>query len=237
MARVAQECFLNSGINLILNVKGGIMEKLSRVLQAEPMFNIDDLVRKPKLGFCSHFHVDTFQMPDKRTKSLMFFEGTPTNLGCTILLSGGSVNELSLVKHIIKFMVYVVYNSKLEQSFILDKYADFNIKNTMFDVSKNENLFELSKKIENNQKSNEQSLEIEKNENSHSLNEALKANVLEKKEISVEQSPLLDVSRSSLDDASNLKLQKQNSKDKADEDEFKMTICEQHRDKLCAANE
>ena len=42
-------------------------------------------------------------------------------------------------------MVYVVYNSKLEQSFILDKYADFNLKNTIFDVSKNESFFELDK--------------------------------------------------------------------------------------------
>ena len=147
VARVAQECFLNSGINLILNVKGVIMEKLSRVLQAEPMINIDDInpARKPKLGFCSHFHIDTFQMPDQRAKSLMFFEGTPTNLGCTVVLRGGSINELSLVKRIIRFMVYVVYNSKLEQSFILDKYADFNLKNTIFDVSKNESFFELDK--------------------------------------------------------------------------------------------
>ena len=148
VARVAQECFLSSGINLILNVKGIIMDKLCRVLQAEPMYNIDDLVRKPKLGFCSHFHVDSYQRPDRRIKSLMYFEGTPTNLGCTLLLSGGSVNELAHVKHIIRFMVYAAYNSKLEQSFILDKYADFNIKNTIFDASKSESFFEIDKSRE-----------------------------------------------------------------------------------------
>ena len=27
-------------------------------------------------------------------------------------------------------MIYVVYNSKLEQSFVMDKYADFSLKNS-----------------------------------------------------------------------------------------------------------
>jgi hypothetical protein len=29
-------------------------------------------------------------------------------------------------------MIYVAYNSKLEHSFILDKYADFTLKNSKF---------------------------------------------------------------------------------------------------------
>ena len=32
------------------------------------------------------------------------------------------------IKSLTSFMIYVAYNSKLEQSFILDKYADFEVK-------------------------------------------------------------------------------------------------------------
>ena len=118
-------------VSLVLNVKSSIMDKLCRFLQADPMYSIDDLVRKPKLGFCSRFHIENYQIVDKDiTKSLMFFEGTPTNLGCTILLTGASTSELAIIKAITKLMIYVAYNSKLEQSFIMDKYSDFSLKNS-----------------------------------------------------------------------------------------------------------
>ncbi|RNA04258.1 1-phosphatidylinositol 3-phosphate 5-kinase-like [Brachionus plicatilis] len=106
------------------------MDKLARFLQADPMYSIDDPIRKPKLGFCSRFHVQSYHFASDRQKSLMFFEGTPTNLGCTILLHSQNEIELKNVKAVLKFMIYVVYNAKLEQSFILDKYADFNLKNS-----------------------------------------------------------------------------------------------------------
>lgn len=128
VARIAQEIFLQSNVSLILNVKASLMEKLSRFLQADPMFDANDLLRKPKLGFCTNFHVDNIKIANGRVKPLMFFEGTPTNLGCTILLYGMSNNELTVVKSLTKFMIYAAYNSKLEQSFIIDKCADFFIK-------------------------------------------------------------------------------------------------------------
>lgn len=96
VARIAQEIFLQSNVTLVLNVKSKIMEKLCRFLQADPMYSIDDLVRKPKLGICSKFYVDNYKMQSNRVKTLMFFEGTPTNLGCTVLLCGTSLNELSV---------------------------------------------------------------------------------------------------------------------------------------------
>ncbi len=128
VARIAQDTFLQSNVSLVLNVKANIMDKLCRFLQADPMFSIDDVLRKPKLGVCSHFHIDNVKLTNGRIKPLMFFEGTPTNLGCTILLYGGSLNELKVVKSITRFIIYVVYNSKLEQSFMYDKNADFFVK-------------------------------------------------------------------------------------------------------------
>jgi 1-phosphatidylinositol-3-phosphate 5-kinase len=55
-------------------------------------------MRKPRLGFCTKFHVEKYQFCEKDDlfKPLMYFEGTPTNLGCTILLTGASNEELSV---------------------------------------------------------------------------------------------------------------------------------------------
>lgn len=57
------------------------------------------------------------------SKTLMFFEGCPQHLGCTIKLSGASEYELARVKDIIIFMVYAAYHSQLEISFLMDEFA------------------------------------------------------------------------------------------------------------------
>lgn len=106
VARVAQEIFLLSDVSLALNVKSNIMDKLARFLQADPMYSIDDPIRKPKLGFCSRFHVQSYHLAKNRYKSLMFFEGTPTNLGCTLLLHGQ--NELELKVNLLIFYVQLL---------------------------------------------------------------------------------------------------------------------------------
>lgn len=56
-------------------------------------------------------------------KTLMFFEGCPPQLGCTIKLRGASEYELARVKEIIIFMVCVAYHSQLEISFLMDEFA------------------------------------------------------------------------------------------------------------------
>lgn len=55
-------------------------------------------MRKPRLGFCTRFHVEKYVLDEKNDwfKPLMYFEGTPTNLGCTILITGASIDELSV---------------------------------------------------------------------------------------------------------------------------------------------
>lgn len=212
------------------------MDKLCRFLQADPMYSIDDLIRKPKLGFCTNFHVDNYQISNSRSKSLMFFEGTPTNLGCTILLSGGSAHELAIVKSLIRFMVYVAYNSKLEQSFILDKYADFDIKNTIYE-HKNDT-FTLAEAEKPSEKEKEESPRVSvdavekltaQKHDSHKEN----SNQIVLKEISVDQSPLEDGSKSDDDTF------KEEDKDEKNLDEsingrsskLRLAICEQHKEK------
>lgn len=63
-----------------------------------------------------------FFFPDE-VKTLMFFEGCPPYLGCSIKLRGASLYELSRVKEIIRLMVCVAYHSQLEISFLMDEFA------------------------------------------------------------------------------------------------------------------
>ncbi|KAJ7345305.1 hypothetical protein JRQ81_001255 [Phrynocephalus forsythii] len=58
-----------------------------------------------------------------QTKTLMFFEGCPQHLGCTIKLRGAGEYELARVKEILIFMICVAYHSQLEISFLMDEFA------------------------------------------------------------------------------------------------------------------
>ena len=53
----------------------------------------------------------------------MYFDGCASHLGCTIALRGGSLQELCVVKQIVKFLVYCAYHSRLETSFLMDEFA------------------------------------------------------------------------------------------------------------------
>lgn len=188
VARIAQDIFLQSNVSLILNVKPTLMEKLARFLQADPMYSIDDVLRKPKLGFCSNFRVEKVKLPgNNKMKPLMFFEGTPTNLGCTILLYGATLSELTLIKSITRFMLYAVYNSKLEQSFIFDKYADFSIKKAVVELKSNLSHFE-SEPIQQPEKLAESSKVV---------SSQVKTQSSQSEEITLDQGPLNDTKNSS----------------------------------------
>lgn len=57
------------------------------------------------------------------TKTLAFFEGCNPARGATIVLRGASRKELAKVRDVLRFMVLIVYNSKLEKSFIMDEFG------------------------------------------------------------------------------------------------------------------
>ena len=57
------------------------------------------------------------------TKTLAFFEGCSPNLGATVVLRGAERKELAVVRDVLRFMVFVAYNSKLEKAFIMDEFG------------------------------------------------------------------------------------------------------------------
>ncbi|XP_078407853.1 1-phosphatidylinositol 3-phosphate 5-kinase isoform X3 [Cetorhinus maximus] len=123
VSRIAQDMLLENGITLVINVKQQVLDRVSRVTQGDLVMSMDQLLTKPRLGTCHKFFLQPFQLPNGHTKTLMFFEGCPQHLGCTVKLRGASEYELARVKEILIFMVCVAYHSQLELSFLMDEFA------------------------------------------------------------------------------------------------------------------
>lgn len=73
------------------------------------------------LGMCHSFYIRSFG--SYNTKHLMFFDGCATHLGCTVILRGAPNKELKGVKRVMSFMIFALYNWKLEKSYMMDIFA------------------------------------------------------------------------------------------------------------------
>ena len=56
-ARVAQDLLKDCGVTLILNVKPTVMERVSRLTQAQIVPCMDAQISKPRLGMCHSFYL------------------------------------------------------------------------------------------------------------------------------------------------------------------------------------
>ncbi|KAI3912890.1 hypothetical protein MKW98_012832 [Papaver atlanticum] len=130
VSRFAQEYLFEKDISLVLNIKRPLLERIARCTGAQIVPSIDHLsTQKP--GYCEAFHVEKFleahgsagQGGKKLVKTLMFFEGCPKPLGCTILLKGANGDELKKVKHVLHYSVFAAYHLALETSFLADEGA------------------------------------------------------------------------------------------------------------------
>lgn len=91
VSRFAQEYLLAKDISLVLNIKRPLLERIARCTGAQIVPSVDHLA-SPKLGYCENFHVERFvedlgtadQGGKKLVKTLMYFEGCPKPLGCTV---------------------------------------------------------------------------------------------------------------------------------------------------------
>ncbi|KAF5732083.1 hypothetical protein HS088_TW18G00772 [Tripterygium wilfordii] len=130
VSRYAQEYLLEKDISLVLNIKRTLLERIARCTGAQIVPSIDHLSSQ-KLGYCEKFHVEKFledlgtsgKGGKKSMKTLMYFEGCPKPLGCTIFLRGASSDELKKVKHVVQYGVFAAYHLALETSFLADEGA------------------------------------------------------------------------------------------------------------------
>ncbi|MCJ1306458.1 1-phosphatidylinositol-3-phosphate 5-kinase [Agyrium rufum] len=120
---LALELLEAAAIAVAYNVKTSVLEAVSRCTQTRIVSSIDKLAIMPiQHGECSNFSLKTF-VYGGRKKTYMYLSGCPKELGCTIVLRGGDPLTLAKVKRITEFMVYIVYNLKLETSLMRDEFA------------------------------------------------------------------------------------------------------------------
>ncbi|PFH62644.1 hypothetical protein XA68_12718 [Ophiocordyceps unilateralis] len=120
---VALQYLSEANIAVAYNVKDTVIEAVARCAEAEIVESLDMLALPVRVGRCSAFEVRTFVNNDHpgRKKSYIFLSGCRADLGCTIALRGADNRTLGRMKQIMEFMVYVVYNLKLETSLLRDE--------------------------------------------------------------------------------------------------------------------
>jgi len=105
------------------NVKASVLEAVSRCCQTRIISSMDKLAIKPaQAGRCASFYLKTY-VTMRRKKTYMFLSGCTKELGCTIVLRGDNTQVLAKIKSITEFMIYVVYNLKLETCLMRDEFA------------------------------------------------------------------------------------------------------------------
>ncbi|PQE32619.1 phosphatidylinositol-4-phosphate 5-Kinase protein [Rutstroemia sp. NJR-2017a WRK4] len=123
---LALQYLAEANIAVIYNVKPSVIEAVSRCAQTEVISSIDMVALKPvHIGKSSGFDVKTYvhsDIPGKK-KTYVYLSGCPKELGCTIALRGASMPILARMKQITEFMVYVVYNLKLETCLMRDEFV------------------------------------------------------------------------------------------------------------------
>lgn len=120
---LALEFLENANIATAYNVKASVLEAVSRCTQTRIVSSIDKLAIKPAYtGKCEDFYLKTYVHGGKK-KTYMFLSGCAKQLGCTIVLRGAKDETLAKIKRITEFMVYVVYNLKLETCLMRDEFA------------------------------------------------------------------------------------------------------------------
>ena len=119
---VALDYLLETNVSTLYNVKPSVIEALSRCCEADIISSIDKLSSNPALGNCGLFSVRTsiHSLIPGEKKTLVYLNGCPSELGCTIVLRGADMMTLGKVKRVLDFMIYVVYNLKLETSLMYD---------------------------------------------------------------------------------------------------------------------
>ncbi|KAL9134984.1 MAG: hypothetical protein Q9175_003830 [Cornicularia normoerica] len=120
---LALEFLEQANIATAYNVKASVLEAVSRCCQTRIISSIDKLAIKPaQAGKCASFDLKTY-VNEGRKKTYMFLSGCAKELGCTIVLRGDNNAILAKMKRVTEFMIYVVYNLKLETCLMRDEFA------------------------------------------------------------------------------------------------------------------
>ncbi|XP_057793489.1 putative 1-phosphatidylinositol-3-phosphate 5-kinase FAB1D isoform X2 [Salvia miltiorrhiza] len=132
VSRDIQESILAKGITLVFDMKLHRLERVARCI-GSPILASEVGIGQ-RLRQCDSFRIEKFveeyaapkEGGKKQSKTLMFLEGAPTRLACTILLMGANSDELKRIKCVVRCAVVMAYHLMLETSFLLDQTAMFS---------------------------------------------------------------------------------------------------------------
>ncbi|KAE8778076.1 1-phosphatidylinositol-3-phosphate 5-kinase [Hordeum vulgare] len=134
VSRDIQELLLNQGVTLVLDMKLDRLQRIARC-SGSPIVSVLDIMTTTKLKQCDYFHIEKVteehngaggEGGKRPLKTLMFLEGFPRPLGCTILLRGANSEELKKVKQVMLYTVFAAYHLVLEASFFEDQRVFLN---------------------------------------------------------------------------------------------------------------
>ncbi|CAM0948999.1 unnamed protein product [Alopecurus aequalis] len=136
VSRDIQELLLNEGATLVLDMKLSRLQRIA-LCSGSPILSVSEILSAPKLKQCDYFHIEktveehncTGEGGKRPCKTLMFLEGFPKPLGCTILLRGANREELKKVKQVMLYTVFAAYHLVLEASFFEDQRVFLNDRN------------------------------------------------------------------------------------------------------------
>ncbi|KAG6419831.1 hypothetical protein SASPL_116343 [Salvia splendens] len=132
VSRDIRESILANRMTLVFDMKLHRLDRVARCVGSP--ISSTELALGQKLRQCDSFHIERFVEEHDvsndggktPSKTLMFLEGCPSRLGCTIVLMGASSNELKRIKCVIRCAVVMAYHFMLEASFLLDQTSMFS---------------------------------------------------------------------------------------------------------------
>ncbi|KAG7843496.1 hypothetical protein KL942_000592 [Ogataea angusta] len=116
----ALKLLADAGITVLFNLKPQLLRKIARTTKADVVNSIDKLATSPALGRCGKFEVRSY-VHDSVRRTYVFLTGCNPEAGFTVVLRGGSREELARVKECATLMAYVFFNVKLESGLMRDQ--------------------------------------------------------------------------------------------------------------------
>ncbi|KAL2261371.1 hypothetical protein VTK26DRAFT_4285 [Humicola hyalothermophila] len=130
VAGVALQYLADANVAVVYNVKPSVIEAVARIVNMPVISSMDMLSLGARVGVSKSFEVKTFVNSEikGKKKTYIFISGCPKDRGCTIALRGAPTHILSRMKRITEFMLYVVYNLKLESCLMRDEFVQIPVE-------------------------------------------------------------------------------------------------------------
>ena len=113
---LALEMLSAANVTVAHHIKHSVIKAISHCTGAEIVSSLDMLTLSVRVGFCGELYLKTYLNADVPggKKTYIFVSGCKPSLGGTIALRGATTSILAKLKGIADFLVYVVYNLKME---------------------------------------------------------------------------------------------------------------------------